>query len=69
MSEKKLYRSRDKRVIGGVCGGLADYFSLDVTLIRLLWAAAILLAGTGFFLYLSFPMSQLILLPKDELQT
>lgn len=52
MSEKKLYRSQSVRVIGGVCGGLADFTSLDVTLIRLLWAAAILLAGTGLLLYL-----------------
>lgn len=52
MAEKKLYRSRNKRVIGGVCGGLANFAGLDVTLIRLLWAAAIFLAGTGFLLYL-----------------
>ena len=37
MSEyKKLYRSKDKKLCG-VCGGFADYFEIDPTLIRLLW--------------------------------
>ena len=37
MSEyKKLYRSRDKKLCG-VCGGIAEYFELDPTLIRILW--------------------------------
>lgn len=34
---KKLYRSKD-RMIAGVCGGIAEYFNIDPTLIRLLWA-------------------------------
>lgn len=33
---KKLYRSKDKKICG-VCGGIADYFELDPTIIRLLW--------------------------------
>lgn len=33
---KKLYRSKDKK-ISGVCGGIAEYFELDPTLMRLLW--------------------------------
>lgn len=52
MSEKKLYRSQSRRMIGGVCGGLADFTGLDVSLLRLLWAAAIFLAGTGLLLYI-----------------
>lgn len=52
MPEKKLYRSRTKRLIGGVCGGLADFTGLDATIIRLVWAAAIFFAGTGLLLYL-----------------
>lgn len=35
MEPKKLYRSREKRMICGVCGGLGDYFNVDETLIRL----------------------------------
>lgn len=50
--EKRLYRSRKDRMIGGVCAGLADYFSLDVSLIRLL-VLVLFLAGTiGLWPYL-----------------
>lgn len=52
MAEKKLYRSHAIRVMGGVCGGFSEYFDIDVTLIRLLWAAAVLLGGTGFLFYI-----------------
>lgn len=41
---KKLYRSTDQRVIAGVCGGLAEYFGIDVTIVRLI-AVALLLPG------------------------
>jgi len=41
---KKLYRSTDQRVIGGVCGGIAEYFDIDVTIVRLI-AVALLLPG------------------------
>lgn len=34
MSEKRLYRSNNQKMIAGVCGGLAEYFGLDVTLVR-----------------------------------
>jgi phage shock protein C len=49
--EKKLYRSRAARVLGGVCGGLADYFNVDVTIIRVAWAIASLCFGTGVLAY------------------
>lgn len=50
---KRLRRSwRDKK-IGGVCAGLADYFELDVTLIRIIWLLAVLLGGTGLLAYLA----------------
>ena len=35
MEEKKLYRSRDNRMIGGVAAGLAEYFDIDATIVRL----------------------------------
>ena len=35
MSEKRLYRSRESRMLCGVCGGIAEYFNIDPTLIRL----------------------------------
>lgn len=35
--EKKLYRSSNDRMVGGVCGGIAEYFNIDSSLVRLLW--------------------------------
>lgn len=48
---KRLYRSRTNRMIGGVCGGIADYFAIDPVLVRLVFAAMIFGAGFGFGLY------------------
>ena len=50
--EKKLYRSATDKKLAGVCAGIAMYFSLDATLIRLIWAIAILCAGTGLLAYI-----------------
>jgi len=51
MEDKKLYRSREK-MIGGVCGGVADFFGMDRSVVRIIFAL-LLLAGTlGFWLYL-----------------
>ncbi|MCA1792202.1 MAG: PspC domain-containing protein [Thioalkalivibrio sp.] len=52
MSGKRLYRSRTEKMLGGVCGGLADYLDFDVTLIRGLWVLATLLGGSGALAYL-----------------
>lgn len=49
---KKLYRSRTQRMIGGVCGGIAEYFNVDPTIIRLIWAFLIIFWGTGLLAYL-----------------
>jgi len=35
---KKLYRSGNSRILGGVCGGIGEYLDIDPTIIRLLWA-------------------------------
>lgn len=51
MSEKKLYRTRNDRVIAGVCAGVGKFLDVDPVIVRLIWAATILLAGTGIFLY------------------
>jgi phage shock protein C len=51
-SVKKLYRSNDQRLLGGVCGGLGEYFNTDPTIVRLLFVAFALLAGGGVLLYL-----------------
>lgn len=50
---KRLYRSRTDRVIGGVCGGLAEYFGIDSTVFRLLFLI-LLFFGGGFLLYAIF---------------
>lgn len=53
MSEKRvLYRDTENQKIFGVCSGLADYFDLDVTLIRVIWVLSVLFAGTGLLLYI-----------------
>ena len=45
--KKRLFRSTKERMIGGVCGGLAEYFNIDPTIVRLAWAF-ISLASVGF---------------------
>ena len=49
---RKLYRSRSDRMIGGVCGGLAAYLGVDVTVVRLIAVATILLPGPSIIAYL-----------------
>jgi phage shock protein PspC (stress-responsive transcriptional regulator) len=51
---KKLYRSRTDSMIGGVCGGLAEYFNVDSTLVRLAAVALTLAGGSGVLAYLIF---------------
>ena len=50
--QKKLVRSEEKRVIGGVCAGLAQYFGVDPVLVRLIFAALALVQGVGVIAYL-----------------
>ena len=52
MTKKKLYRSRENRMIAGVCGGLGEYFEIDPTLIRLAAVFFSLWWGGGILLYL-----------------
>lgn len=49
--QKKLVKSSDKKIFG-VCGGLAEYFDLDPTLIRIAFLLAFLCFGTGLLFYL-----------------
>ena len=50
--EKKLYRSKTEKKIAGVCGGLAKYFNIDPTLVRLGLVAFCLLGGSGILAYI-----------------
>ncbi len=49
---KRLYRSRKQRQVAGVCGGIADYLSIDPTLVRLVWVLLALIGGPGVVLYI-----------------
>lgn len=48
---KRLVRSSTDKKLGGVCAGLADYFDLDATLIRIVWLLAFFCAGVGLLAY------------------
>jgi len=61
MSDKKLCKSKNKK-LAGVCGGIAEYFGIDPTIIRLLWVISVLFAGTGILLYIVCAL----VLPKPE---
>ncbi len=45
MPSKRLYRSATQKMVGGVCGGLAEYFDMDVSLVRLLFVALALVTA------------------------
>ncbi|MDP2808029.1 MAG: PspC domain-containing protein [bacterium] len=50
---KKLYRSRDDKMVAGICAGLARYFEQDPTLVRLAMVVAALISlGGGILFYL-----------------
>jgi phage shock protein C len=48
---KRLYRSREQRMFLGVCGGLGEYFDLDPTVVRLIFAAGVLVGGASIAVY------------------
>jgi len=48
----RLYRSESDRMIAGVCGGIAEYFGIDASIVRLLFIGIILLGGSGVIVYL-----------------
>jgi phage shock protein C len=49
----KLYRSKENRIMAGVCGGMADYFAIDPLVVRLIWVVATLFAGAGIIAYIA----------------
>lgn len=51
MTQKRLYRSRDDKIIAGVAAGIADYFGVDPTLVRLIFVALLFANEIGFSLY------------------
>ncbi len=61
---KRLYKSRNNKMICGVCAGIADYFNLDPSIVRVLWAVLALAAGTGVLAYIACA----IILPEGDTQ-
>ena len=49
---KRLYRTREGRVVAGVCTGIAAYFGIDPTLVRLAFAVLTIFGGAGILIYL-----------------
>jgi phage shock protein C len=65
LKHKKLYRSQTNRMVAGVCGGLADYFSIDPNIVRLAWVAISLLGGFGVLVYIA----SIFIVPNNPDQT
>lgn len=53
---RRLYRCSHDRKLGGVAGGVAEYFDLDPTLVRVVWFASIFFGGLGVFLYIAMAL-------------
>ena len=72
---KRLMRSSRDKKIGGVCAGLAEYFDLDPTIVRVVWLLAVLFGGTGLLVYLILwivlpqaPLTQAVTVPSSVAQ-
>lgn len=50
--DKRLYKSKNNKMLCGVCAGVAEYFGLDPTLVRLGWVLFCALAGSGILAYI-----------------
>lgn len=59
--KKRLYRSRKDKMLAGICGGLAEYFAVDPSLVRLACVLLCLYAGTGLLVYILVA----IIIPED----
>lgn len=62
--EKKLTRSKHDAMLNGVCGGLARYFGVDATLVRLVWVAVTIFTGAvmGVIAYIAAS----VIMPEDD---
>lgn len=59
--KKRLYRSRKDKMLAGICGGLAEYFAVDPSLVRIACLLLCLYAGTGLLVYILAA----IIIPED----
>lgn len=62
MTAKKLYRSTTDVMVAGICGGIAEYFNIDSSLVRIIFVILLLNFGTGFLAYLVL----WFIIPKKE---
>ena len=53
--KKRLYKSSTDKKVCGVCGGIANYFDVDPTVIRLIWVIFTLAGGSGLIAYIIMP--------------
>jgi phage shock protein PspC (stress-responsive transcriptional regulator) len=53
---RRLYRCRENRVLAGVAAGIAEYFDLDPTLVRILWFLSVFFGGIGILLYIGLAL-------------
>ena len=51
--QKKLYKKEEGKMLCGVCGGIADYFNLDPTVVRVAWALVSCFGGAGVIAYIA----------------
>lgn len=49
---KRLFKSNHDKMLNGVCGGIAEYFDIDPTLVRLGWVLFCAMGGSGFWAYI-----------------
>lgn len=64
MTNKRLYKSETDKKIAGVCGGVAEYFDIDPTIVRLVWAFLAAFGGGGLILYI---LAALIMPSQSEI--
>ena len=61
--KRKLYKSSKNKKLAGVCGGLAEYLNIDVTVVRLIWAILLLFYGSGIIIYIKCAL----VIPDDNI--
>ncbi len=62
---KKLHKSNSQKMIAGVCGGIAEYFGFDPTIVRLIFAALCLTGGGGLLVYL---IAAIVMPEEDQIR-
>lgn len=60
--KRRLYRSSRHKMVSGVCGGIAEYFGIDPTIVRLLWVLFCFVGGSGLLVYIIC----MIVIPSDR---